>query len=58
MSVLGRKENKKWVLVPLSTDHTYSNQNEVARITQEYVPWRECTLFADRRLFGGLMPFQ
>ena len=56
-SVLGRKENKKWVPVPLSTDHTYNNQNEVSRITQEH-PGETHTLFADRRLLGGLMPFR
>ena len=56
-SVLGRKENNKWVSVPLSTDHTYDNQNEVARITREH-PGEAHTLFAHRRLLGGLMPFR
>ena len=56
-SVLGRKENNKWVSVPLSTDHTYNNQNEVARITREH-PGETHTLFTHRRLLGGLMPFR
>ena len=56
-SVLGRKENNKWIPVPLSTDHAYNNQNEVARITQEH-PGETHTLFAHRRLLGGLMPFR
>jgi len=56
-SVLGRKENKKWVPVPLSTDHAYNNQDEVARITQEH-PGEVHTLFPHKRLLGGLMPFR
>ena len=56
-SVLGRKEKKKWVPVPLSTDHTYNNQDEVDRITQEH-PGEIHTLFAHKRLLGGLMPFR
>ena len=56
-SVLGRKENNKWISVPLSTDHAYDNQNEVARITQEH-PGEVNTLFSHRRLLGGLMPFR
>ena len=56
-SVLGRKEENKWTPVPLSTDHAYNNQNEVARITQEH-PGEAHSLFAHKRLLGGLMPFR
>lgn len=56
-SVLGRKEGNKWVSVPLSTDHAYNNQGEVARITQEH-PREIHTLFTHKRLLGGLMPFR
>jgi len=56
-SVLGRKENKKWVSVPLSTDHIYINQNERARIIEEH-PGEINTIFKDERLLGGLMPLQ
>ena len=56
-SVLGRKEGNNWVPVPLSTDHAYSNQDEVDRITREH-PGEMYTLFTHKRLLGGLMPFR
>ena len=56
-SVLGRKEGNKWVSIPLSTDHAYSNQDEVDRIAQEH-PGEMYTLFTHKRLLGGLMPFR
>lgn len=56
-SVLGRKKNKKWIPVSLSTDHTYNNQDEVARITKEH-PGEIHSLFIHKRLLGGLMPFR
>lgn len=56
-SVLGRKEGNKWVSIPLSNDHAYSNQDEVDRIAQEH-PGEMYTLFTHKRLLGGLMPFR
>ena len=54
--MLGRKEGNNWVSVPLSTDHAYSNQDEVDRITQEH-PGEMYTLFTHKRLLVGLKPF-
>ena len=57
-SVLGRKKkDNSWVSIPLSTDHTFQNRNEVGRIMKEH-PGEEHTVFKYARLLGTLMPLR
>ena len=56
-SVLGRREDDKWVSVPLSTDHTWRNQNEVTRIMKEH-PGEEHSVINNARLLSRLMPLR
>ena len=56
-SILGRREGNKWTCVPLSTDHTWRNLNEVNRINEEH-PGEEHTVFKNERLLGSLMPLR
>lgn len=56
-SILGRKEDGRWISMPLSTDHAFRNQSERARIMEEH-PGEANTVLKYERLLGGLMPLR